>query len=261
MRIVALPESPGIYLITNLITGLVYVGSSQDVSERVYRHRLHLSQGKHGNRRLQRSWNKHGSEAFDFTIIEICDDRTDATLLPLEQHYIDMLKSSDKQFGYNLAPVAGSTRGVKRSAEDSAAKSMRMKGKHRLTPMSEETKQKLSKAKLGIKRSPEACEKMRLAQLGRNKSEAQKESFRNAMLVKAGRGEHHANYIENPSPEQLRKRNTHHREDLVRRAREAGLPPPPRLHDWGPLTLTQLKRKADHLRKKEKKHEALQQSA
>lgn len=59
---------PGIYLITNAITGKLYVGQAINIRRRWESHRHYLAAGAHRNGHLQRSWNKRGPEAFVFSI-------------------------------------------------------------------------------------------------------------------------------------------------------------------------------------------------
>ena len=64
----------GVYEITNLITGMRYVGSSLHLADRLYKHRNMLTNNYHDNIHLQRSWNKHSCENFRFSIIEHCEN-------------------------------------------------------------------------------------------------------------------------------------------------------------------------------------------
>lgn len=89
----------GIYLITCTKNDQRYVGSSKHIDYRWRKHREMLTSNKHFNRYLQRSWNKYGSEAFEYAILEIV---ADASLLQeREQHWIDTLHP-----GFNLSPFA-----------------------------------------------------------------------------------------------------------------------------------------------------------
>jgi len=58
---------------------------------------------------------KHGSEAFTFLILEFVDDPTH--LIETEQRWMDHLKSQSHACGFNIAPRAGSTLGLKFSDE------------------------------------------------------------------------------------------------------------------------------------------------
>jgi hypothetical protein len=50
----------GIYKITNLKTGKVYIGKASRVSSRLANHKYLLRNNKHVNVYLQRAWNKYG---------------------------------------------------------------------------------------------------------------------------------------------------------------------------------------------------------
>lgn len=90
----------GVYSITNLKNGRVYVGSSISMCGRMLTHRRLLRRNKHGNQFLQNSWNKHGQANFKFDVIEECDP---SEITTREQHWIDTLKAYDSEYGYNQA--------------------------------------------------------------------------------------------------------------------------------------------------------------
>lgn len=61
----------GVYEIYNPSTGKSYVGASwNSISKRWRQHINLLKKGKHSNSRLQKDWNTHGSEIFEFKILE-----------------------------------------------------------------------------------------------------------------------------------------------------------------------------------------------
>ena len=94
-----------IYKIVNLRRDRIYVGHTCDpFKKRIYNHRYALKRNKHENARLQYAWNKYGGDAFRFEMIEECEE---SQKLLREQFYIDTLKPY-----YNIAPVAGSRKGV-----------------------------------------------------------------------------------------------------------------------------------------------------
>ena len=88
----------GIYRITNIQTGDIYIGSSVDIAKRWYKHRKALNTATHVNQRLQRAWDKYGAAAFNFEIVEIC---VRSQLTAIEQQYI-----TSEQPTYNLATDA-----------------------------------------------------------------------------------------------------------------------------------------------------------
>lgn len=115
-------NTSGIYLITNLVNGKVYVGSSVDIRKRMNAHKSHLNNNKHDNPYLQKSWNKYGSDSFSFTVLEIVPDREN--LLYREQHWMDTYQSYNNKIGYNINPTAGSPEGRKLSEEECLKRSL-----------------------------------------------------------------------------------------------------------------------------------------
>lgn len=89
----------GIYSITNLYNNKIYIGQSNDIKRRWRNHKNDLNKNKHQNMYLQNSWNKHGENAFDFKIIELCEL---SLLDSKEMYYINKLKTFNKKYGYNL---------------------------------------------------------------------------------------------------------------------------------------------------------------
>lgn len=114
----------GVYCILNKINGKRYVGSAVDLNNRRDRHTKALNKSTHSNRHLQAAWNAYGSRSFDFIVIMKCHpDRC----IENEQKYIDYYDSSNPNHGYNLSPTAGSTLGVRYSA-DSRLKLRELRG-------------------------------------------------------------------------------------------------------------------------------------
>ena len=86
-------EVAGIYKITNLITGQIYIGSSKNIRKRCHQHRHNISTKRiYGNdysvkKPLYIDMRKYGLDNFEMEIVEITDN-----LLEREQYYIDLLK-------------------------------------------------------------------------------------------------------------------------------------------------------------------------
>lgn len=113
----------GIYCIENIINGKKYIGSSINIHKRKNSHFYGLKRNKHKNCKLQNSYNLHGKEAFIFYLLLEVDDKK--ILIEKEQYFINEIKPA-----YNINLIANSSLGVKRS---------------------EETKQKVREANLGLK--------------------------------------------------------------------------------------------------------------
>lgn len=90
----------GVYSITNIKNGKVYIGSSKNIKERWWQHKYELKLNKHSNEHLQRSYNKYGEDAFKFQVIDYCEENERHAL---EQNYINAYKKHQEV--YNIAPV------------------------------------------------------------------------------------------------------------------------------------------------------------
>lgn len=100
-----------VYRIINKINNKVYIGSTIDSERRKLEHLSQLNRGVHINTYLQRSYDKHGKDAFIFDVIE--EGLENGELLKKEQHYIDLFNSSNSNFGYNISPYANQPDGRK----------------------------------------------------------------------------------------------------------------------------------------------------
>lgn len=166
----------GIYRITQVSTGLFYIGSSIDIFTRWRQHKYAFSKpgSKGANPRLTEAWNICGESDFLFEIIETCEP-TKAILLEREQHYIDTLKPT-----FNIAHKAGSRLGSKASDETKAKMSAAMVGKNVGKVRSAETREKLREAATNI--SDETREKMAASKRGRKASEETKAKMRTSKV-------------------------------------------------------------------------------
>lgn len=128
----------GIYKITNNVNGKVYIGQSVNIKARWKDHIHALNRGSSRCALLQRAWNKYKQENFSFEILELCsEDMLDA----VEMKYIDFYDSHNN--GYNIESGGNAN-------------------KH----LSDETKQKLRDAHLGMKASDETRQKMSESRMG-----------------------------------------------------------------------------------------------
>ena len=71
----ALILKKGIYVIKNIITNKVYVGSAaRNFIVRYNTHYNLLKKNQHFNKHLQDSWNKYKEENFQFRVLFICEN-------------------------------------------------------------------------------------------------------------------------------------------------------------------------------------------
>ncbi len=92
----------GIYKIECLINGKVYIGQAFNIKHRWVEHRSSLNQGKHHSYHLQRAWNKYGSNAFKFEILEELPEDPDL-LYQRELYWMDKYQSLDRRYGFNIS--------------------------------------------------------------------------------------------------------------------------------------------------------------
>lgn len=97
----------GIYKILNTINNKFYIGSTNYLPSRKAQHFYHLRNNTHGNKHLQRSYNKYGIQNFQFIILEECDI---CNIEEREQYWIDLLKPK-----YNFRKIAKSNLGFNHS--------------------------------------------------------------------------------------------------------------------------------------------------
>ena len=90
----------GIYFIRNILSNKVYVGSSSNIYRRWTTHKRELKAGKHHSILLQRSFDKHGENAFEYCLAESTNCVKQMRIL--ETKWINMLDA--KNNGYNVNP-------------------------------------------------------------------------------------------------------------------------------------------------------------
>lgn len=89
----------GIYKITNTINGKVYIGQSTNLKDRIKQHKSMIKNFNENNNYLRKATKKYGYKNFKIEIIKFCDEKE---LDYYEIYYIDLYKSSDRNFGYNI---------------------------------------------------------------------------------------------------------------------------------------------------------------
>lgn len=119
----------GIYQIRNILNSKVYIGSTQNFTQREKRHFERLVRNGHANPKLQSAFNKYGADNFVFEVIEECSI---PNLLVREQHYLDQL---DFESNYNLALVAGSPMRGRKHSDETKIKLKISRAKHDVNGM------------------------------------------------------------------------------------------------------------------------------
>jgi group I intron endonuclease len=76
----------GIYKITNVVDGKVYIGQTQNLINRKRNHFYWLGRNSHHNDHLQKTFNKYGKDKFIFEIIEETDDLDNKELYWLNEN-------------------------------------------------------------------------------------------------------------------------------------------------------------------------------
>lgn len=149
----------GVYVIRHLSSSRSYVGSSVDVKRRWRQHKASFLRGDHPAEYLMRTFRKYGESSFEFLLLEETDN-----LVERENHWIKVLSPE-----FNIAPVAGSVLGIKRSVETRKKLSLALRGKpkdgsgRRGKKLSQSHIASLARAKIGCTLSPEHKEQIAIS--------------------------------------------------------------------------------------------------
>lgn len=148
----------GVYLIKCKISNNFYVGSSVNIQHRFSVHKNELKKQVHHCIPLQNSWNKYGSENFEFIIIEFCIK--EETLIR-EQYYIDTLKPEYNICLSSSAPMTG-RKHKQETIEKFKKRKVKSGTEHYLygKKMSEEHKKNVIASRIGHKHTAETRKKM-----------------------------------------------------------------------------------------------------
>jgi group I intron endonuclease len=139
----------GVYQIRNLATGLIYVGSSEDLAERWRIHLYQLRTGTHQSKRMLADFQELGADTFVFEVLEETNFDI-ADLYAREDYWLEKLKPFDPRVGYNILHNTNGN-GHKRSEEVCRAISEGRKGMR----FTEEHRRRIGAALTGREVSPE----------------------------------------------------------------------------------------------------------
>lgn len=160
----------GIYKITNLEDGKIYIGQTVNYKKRKKSHLNSLNNGSHHNEHLQRAFDKYGENYFKIELLEKCDIKE---LDKRERYYIKELDACNHSKGYNM-----------------------MFGGQRYRDFTNEVRRKMSEAGKGRKFTNEHKKKIGLAHAGRTISrESVEKSIATKKRLKVHCGERNPNAL------------------------------------------------------------------
>ena len=143
----------GIYKITNIINGKVYIGQSTNLKDRIKQHKSMIKNYNENNNYLRKATKKYGYKNFKIEIIKFCDEKE---LDYYEIYYIDLYKSSDRKFGYNIELGGNINKHLSKEQIDKMKKNKKGKLKGKDNPFfgkkhTEKTKKIISEKQKGNK--------------------------------------------------------------------------------------------------------------
>lgn len=171
---VASKHCAGIYIIRNTQNGKGYVGGAVDLRGRFNKHLRELRRGDHHSLKLQRAWNKYGEDSFEIEVLEVVADPRG--VVETEQRWLDKLKSYTRNGGYNICREGRSRLGVKASPETCQKISAALKGR-KMTP---EQVEAMRKRVTGFRHTKEAKKKIKKASQGRTHTPQAREKIGSA---------------------------------------------------------------------------------
>lgn len=196
------PTKAGIYKLTCLITGKIYIGKSINIRKRMSNYK-HCEKRTKGRSYLENAIIKYKWESFIVDILEIFEDfnksKDNELLLIKESEYISLFDSTNQDIGYNICKFSNDGTGIpKKPISDEHREKLRQARRHQIRgPVSEETKEKIRQANIGKIVSEETKLKLRQktlsdehkealtnSKLGKSRSEETKEKIRQGHLGK-----------------------------------------------------------------------------
>ena len=97
----------GVIQIENTVSGRIFVDTASNLKNRWHAVKMQLDIGRHVNKELQKDWNTHGSEAFEYKVLEEKEIEADADnkweLAQMIKPWLDKLSPYGER-GYNKPP-------------------------------------------------------------------------------------------------------------------------------------------------------------
>ena len=152
----------------------VYIGSSVNIRHRISEHLTGLRKNNHRNSKLQNAWNKYGEQAFTWIVLETVDAKDN--LLKVEQRWLDLVfNTRDINQVLNICRIAGNTLGKTHSQHTKDKIKETKKNNPVIT--TEETRQKLAKARIGYTHSEEIRRKISNSHKGKIFSDTHRQNL------------------------------------------------------------------------------------
>lgn len=130
-----------VYEIINKVNGKKYIGCTSNFNKRKTLHKSKLNNNIHNNLHLQSAWNKYGCNNFEFSIIEILNNKE--SMFELEEDLIDHF--SEKFYNLHKGGCGGIT--WNKSSSNASLIINKISKTHKGKPKSKEHKAKLSISK------------------------------------------------------------------------------------------------------------------
>ena len=169
-----------VYGIYNMINKKMYIGSTENLRNRIGSHKSYLRHNKHDNKYLQIDWNNYQEDDFKFIVLEEIFDIN--AMYETENKWINLFNFNDL---YNLHPMAGTPKNYKISEETRQKFSEMRAGE--LNPFYGKTHTSESRYKISKSHKGKTISKSQLKGLdiGREKSRT-KETYEKIKLANQG---------------------------------------------------------------------------
>lgn len=96
----------GIYLIRNKVNNKIYIGQSIDIKRRIQEHyrsahpeKYSIKSERDSNLPIHRAMQHYGTDEFSVNVLELCEQKD---LNDKERSWVSLLRSSEREIGYNL---------------------------------------------------------------------------------------------------------------------------------------------------------------
>lgn len=190
------PKVAGIYKLTQVDSGKVYVGKSVNINRRLMSHK-NCGKKVSGVCYFQNAIIKHGWDSFKVEILETVENfdklKDNSSLLERESYYIKLFDSTDKAKGYNICKYSTDLTGIPFSNEHKEKLRISAMGNlNRLgTTQSSKTKEKIKMSRKGQNNRSgtvhleDSKEKIRFSRIGRKHSDETKMKMSQTRLQKS----------------------------------------------------------------------------